>query len=169
MAPGLSSIITKAVVEVLAPRFLINPAVPWISESGKKVVEKDDKLLTALGIEIKPEKLLPDVILADTGEGDILFVFVFVEVVATDGPMHEDRRRQFLDIVSTAGFNPSQALFLTAFQSRDHPAFKKSVASLAWGSFAWCFSEPDHLIAFDGATPGAIRSLRYFGSGGPGR
>ena len=48
-------------------------------------------------------------------------------------------------------------------------AFKKSVASLAWGSFAWCFSEPDHLIAFDGATPWAIRSLRYFGGGGPGR
>ncbi len=54
MAPGLSSIITKAVVEVFAPRFLINPAVPWISESGKKVVEKDDKLLRILGIEIKP-------------------------------------------------------------------------------------------------------------------
>jgi len=167
MAPGLSSIITKAVIEVFAPRFLVNPAVPWISESGKKVVEKDDRLLKALGIEIKPEKLLPDVILADTGEDELLFVFV--EVVATDGPMHEDRRRQFLEIMSAAGFRPTQALFLTAFQSRHHAAFKKTVASLAWGSFAWCFSEPEHLMAFDGPVPGAIRSLRDFSCGGQGR
>lgn len=156
MAPGLSSIITKAVIEVFAPRFLDKPAVPWISESGKKVVERDDKLLKALGIHIKPEKLLPDIILADIGDGLLL---VFVEVVATDGPIHEDRRRELLEVVLAAGFAAEQALFLTAFQSRNHPAFKKTIASLAWGSFAWCFSEPEHLIAFDGAAPGALRKL----------
>ncbi|MGH7171437.1 MAG: BsuBI/PstI family type II restriction endonuclease, partial [Acetobacteraceae bacterium] len=72
MVPGLSSIITKAVVEIFAPRFLTNPAVVWISESGRKVVEKDDKLLQLLGIKINPEKLLPDIILADTGDGALL-------------------------------------------------------------------------------------------------
>ena len=57
---------------------------------------------------------------------------------------------------------PEQAAFLTAFQSRDHAAFKKMVASLAWGSFAWCFSEPEHLIAFDGRNPAGIELLRDF-------
>ncbi len=160
LAPGLSSIIAKAVIEVFAPRFLTNPAVLWISESGNKVVEKDDKFLQALGIKIKPEKLLPDVVLADTGGSDLLFVFA--EIVATDGPMHEGRRAQFLKLVTAAGFTPEQAVFLTAFQSRDHAAFKKTVASLAWGSFAWCFSEPEHLIAFDGTTPGSVKTLRAF-------
>jgi len=160
LAPGLSSIITKAVVEVFAPRFLSNPAAVWISESRKKVVEKDDALLRSLGVRISPEKLLPDVLLADTAQGELLFVFV--EVVATDGPVHEERRAAFLKLVTDAGFQSPQAAFVTAFQSRDHVAFRKVVASLAWGSFAWCFSEPDHLIAFDGMDAGAIRSLRDF-------
>jgi hypothetical protein len=160
MVPGLSSVITKAVVEIFVPRFLVNPAVVWVSESGRKVVEKDDKLLQLLGIRISPEKLLPDIILADTAGGELLFLFV--EVVATDGPIHEDRRATLLKLITDAGFKPEQAAFLTAFQSRDHAAFKKTVASLAWGSFAWCFSEPEHLIAFDGAAPGAVTTLREF-------
>lgn len=160
MSPGLSSIITKAVIEVFARRFLSNPAVVWISESGKKVVEKHDALLQSLGIKISPEKLLPDVILADTVGGELLFVFV--EVVATDGPIHEDRRANLLKLITAAGFKPQQAAFITAFQSRDHGAFRKAVSGLAWGSFAWCFSEPDHLIAFDGLGAGSITSLRDF-------
>jgi hypothetical protein len=159
MAPGLSSVITKAVIEVFAPRFLTNPAVVWVSESGKKVVEKHDALLHSLGVNINPEKLLPDVILADTG-GELLFLFV--EVVATDGPIHEDRRKGLLKLITDAGFRPDQAAFLTAFQSREHQAFKKVVASLAWGSFAWCFSEPEHLIALDGMKPGGVKRLRDF-------
>lgn len=158
MAPGLSSVITKAVIEVFAPRFLFNPAVVWISESGKKVIEKHDALLKSLGVNIEPEKLLPDVILADTAGGELLFIFV--EVVATDGPMHADRRAAFLKLILDAGFKPRQAAFLTAFKSRDHGAFKKAVSSLAWGSFAWCVSEPDHLMAFDGMEPGGIKHLR---------
>jgi hypothetical protein len=157
MAPGLSSIITKAVIEVFAPRFLVNPAVLWISESGNKVVEEDDSFLKTLGINIDPAKLLPDTILADVGGGKPLFVFV--EVVSSDGPINETRRQELLNLVTGAGFGHDQILFLTAFQSRDHPAFKKAVASLAWGSFAWCLSEPDHLIAFDGASPPAIKKL----------
>lgn len=159
MAPGPSSVITKAVIEVFAPRFLTNPAVVWVSESGKKVVEKHDALLRSLGVRINPEKLLPDVILADTSAK---LLFLFVEVVATDGPIHEGRRAALLKLITDAGFKSEQAAFLTAFQSREHAAFKKVVASLAWGSFAWCFSEPDHLIAFDGREPGGVRRLREF-------
>jgi hypothetical protein len=160
MAPGLSSVITKAVIEIFAPRFLTNPAVPWVSESGKKVVEKDDSLLKALGISISPEKLLPDVILADTGGGAL--VWTFVEIVATDGPIHATRRAQLLKLITDAGFKKEHAAFVTAFQSREHQAFKKTVASLAWGSFAWCLSEPEHLIAFDGMQAGTVKSLGDF-------
>ncbi len=162
MSPGLSSIITKAVIEVFAPRYLRKAIVVWISESGRKVVEKDDSLLKSLGISIAPEKLLPDVILADADPGDLSFVFV--EVVATDGPIHENRRAAFVEMITKAGFHPAQALFVTAFESRNHSAFKKTVPSLAWGSFAWCLSEPDHIIAFDGTAPGAIRYLRDLGA-----
>ena len=160
MAPGLSSIIAKGVIEVFAPRFLTDPAVPWISESGNKVVQRDDVLMRNLGIEIAPERLLPDIVLADTGESGLLLVFV--EVVSTDGPIHSVRRASLQQLATSAGYRAGQILFLTAFQSRDHAAFKKCVASLAWGSFAWSVSEPDHLIAFDGVFPGGVQKLRDF-------
>jgi hypothetical protein len=39
--------------------------------------------------------------------------------------MHEDRRTQFLKLITDAKFKPEQAAFVTAFQSREHGAFKK--------------------------------------------
>ena len=89
-------------------------------------------------------------------------LFVFVEVVASDGPIHEERRTGLLKLITDAGFGPHQAAFVTAFQSRNHPAFKKTVPELAWGSFAWCFSESDHLMALDGVDSGAVKLLRDF-------
>ena len=44
MAPGPSSVIAKAVIEEFARRFLVNAAVVWVSESGAKVVARDDEL-----------------------------------------------------------------------------------------------------------------------------
>lgn len=159
MGPGLSSVLTRAVVEVFAPRFLVNPAVVWISESRRKVVQQDDALLRLLGISIAPESLLPDVILADTADP---LRFVFVEVVATDGPIHADRRARLAALVTGAGFAADQAIFVTAFESRARPAFRRAVHSLAWGSFAWFMSEPDHLMALDGPLPAAAPTLRHF-------
>jgi hypothetical protein len=158
MAPGLSSVISKAVIEEFAPLFLRNPAVVWMSESRRKVVERDDALLRLLGISVDPERLLPDLILADT---DTELMFVFVEVVATDGPIHEERRVGLMKLVTNAGFRPDQAAFVSAFHSRDHPAFRRVFPSLAWGTFAWCLSDPDHLIVLDGLRPGAARLRAY--------
>src|SRR6185437_8724951 len=52
MAPGPSSHISKAVIEEFAKRFLENPAVLWLSESGAKVVARDDQLVNSLGLDI---------------------------------------------------------------------------------------------------------------------
>lgn len=53
MEAGPSSVITKAVVEVFARRFLGNPAVLWISESGNKVIQRDDELAQSLGLRMR--------------------------------------------------------------------------------------------------------------------
>ena len=102
MEAGPSSVITKAVVEVFAPRFLSDPAVMWISESGNKVIQRDDELAKQLGLKIETDKLLPDTILVDLAPAEPLVVFV--EAVATDGPVTEARR---------SGFTPTQRLHRT--------------------------------------------------------
>ena len=144
MAPGPSSVITKAVIEAFAPRFLEAPAVLWLSESGNKVVEKDDQLAAAIGLKIEADRNLPDLILVDLGPSDPLIVFV--EVVATDGAITQRRQDALHELTDAAGFDRSQVAFLTAYRDREAPGFKKTVPGLAWGSFAWFASEPERIV-----------------------
>jgi len=161
MEAGPSSVITKAVVEVFAPRFLKDPAVLWVSESGNKVIQRDDQLAQALGLKIEVDRLLPDTILVDLAPAEPLIVFV--EAVATAGEITDARRGAFIELMMAAGFKESQVAFVTAFHDRNAAAFKRAIPNLAWGSFAWCLSEPEHLIALDGTVPGGIRLLSDFG------
>jgi hypothetical protein len=160
MQPGLSSVITKSVVEVFTGKFMTDPAVLWISESGNKIVQRDDELAQAVGLRIEADKLLPDMILVDLAPAEPLVVFV--EAVATSGEITEARRAALLDLITAAGFKPNQVAFVTAFSDRNASAFKRAIPDLAWGSFAWCLSEPDHLILLDGTAPGGIRVLSDF-------
>ena len=144
LAPGPSSIIARAVIEEFTVRFLVKPTVLWLSESGNKVVARDDKLAGAIGLKIEADKNLPDLILADLGPHDPLLVFV--EVVATDGAVTARRKEAMLELTDAAGFPRGQVAFLTAYRDRDSVGFRKTVSALAWGSFAWFVSEPDCLI-----------------------
>ncbi len=144
MKPGPSSVITKAVIEVFASRFLADPAVLSISESANKVIARDEALAKSIGLDIQADKNLPDVILADLGPEHPLLVFV--EVVASDGPVSERRKAALLDLVDKANFPVEHVAFVTAYLDRSVPAFKKNVNALAWGSYAWFASEPDGLL-----------------------
>lgn len=144
LKPGPSSELTKSVIEVFAPRFLVDPAILSISESATKVIARDDALAKSIGLNIKADKNLPDAILADLGPDHPLLVFV--EVVATDGPVNERRKAALLDLVDEAGFPAEHVAFVTAYLDRSSASFKKNVNTLAWGSYAWFASEPDCLI-----------------------
>ena len=96
----------------------------------------------------EPDRNLPDLILVDLGPAEPLLVFV--EVVATAGPMNEARQAALMVIATEAGFSKHQVAFLTAYADRDDAAFKASVSELAWRSFAWFMSEPDHIVVLHG-------------------
>lgn len=146
MLPSQSADISRAVIEVFAPKFLKDPHVISLSESGNKVVARDDDLAKAVGLTIPADKSLPDIILVDLGPTHPLLVFV--EVVSTDGPVNEARKKALLSIAKGAGFQTENVAFLTAYLDRGAASFKKTIGSLAWGSYAWFASEPDNLIIF---------------------
>jgi len=146
MAPGPSSLITRDVIEHFAVNFLPEPAVLWVSEGGKKVRYQDDVTARALGLEIDASKVLPDVIIANVGASGDDTHLIFIEVVATDGPMNQTRKDALLALVRKSGFPESQCLFGTAFEDRAHSAFRKCLPTLAWGTFAWFRSEPDRVM-----------------------
>ncbi len=162
LPPGPSPLITKAVVEVFAPAFLGNPRVAWISDSANKMPFRDAPLAKALGITLDAATMLPDVVLVDLDPpgraGEVLLVFV--EVVASDGPVTEQRQRQILDLIASAprAYRPEDAAFVTAYMDRGNDPARRTIPGLAWRSFAWFVSEPDKLVQMhDGST--AARKL----------
>ncbi len=159
LPPGPSPAITKSVVEQFAPAFLGDPRVVWISDSGSKRPFRDTSLESAMGISLDAATLLPDVVLVDLAPpgrpGQILIVFV--EVVASDGPITEARRRAILDLLARGprSYSPDDAAFVTAYLDRGSDAARRTLHTLAWGSFAWFVSEPQKLIQMhDDATAG---------------
>jgi hypothetical protein len=150
MDPGMSSLISKAVVEEFSIDFLDNPVLLWLSESGNKVRHQDESTAKALGLHIDKAKILPDIILANIGESGTDTYLIFIEVVASDGPMSQNRKDALLDYVKTSGFPLNQCYFGTAFEDRADGAFRNAFPQLAWGTFAWFRSEPSRLmILFD--------------------
>jgi len=146
LAPGPSSLITKAVVEEFAVSFLREPALLWMSESGNKVRYHDDATAKALGLHIDASKVLPDVILMNVGASGDDTHLVFIEVVASDGAMTQSRLDTFREMVRAAKFPQEQCYFGTAFEDRADGAFRKCFPQLAWGTFAWFRSEPEQLM-----------------------
>ena len=119
----------------------------FISESGDKVVARDDSLAQSIGLNLDYSKNLPDVILADISTESPKVIFV--EVVATDGPVNEQRKQALLRVAADAGFDKAHVFFVSAFADRSSPAFRKLVSEIAWGgTFSWFMAEPDKLLAF---------------------
>ena len=148
MHPGPSTVITKAVVEQFASRFLREPGVVFLSESGNKVVARDEELATTIGLRLDYARTLPDVILADAVARAPKVVFV--EVVATDGAVTDRRRKELLKAAAQAGYQEKSIYFVSAFLDRHSPAFRKLVSEIAWGTYAWFSSEPDRIVIFGG-------------------
>lgn len=161
LAAGPSSEISRAVIEEFAVRFLGKPAVLWLSESGAKVVARDDRLAAELRLNIDASRNLPDIILVDLGDDASQFLLVFIEVVASDGAMTAERMKALQSLAIAAGYTDNQVAFVTAYLDRSRSEFKRTVPSLAWHSFAWFVSEPEHVIFLhDGVrAPGRLCQL----------
>lgn len=158
MRPGPSANITKSVIEAFAPRFLSQPVVISTSDSAEKVTVLDEARAKAIGLSIKPDQNLPDVILVDLGPTEPLLVFI--EVVATDGPVNERRMKALQQLVSEAGFPLDHVAFVTAYLDRGAAPFRATIGTLAWGSYAWFASEPDNLIELHGSQGTGANILR---------
>lgn len=157
MLASPSAIITKAVVEIFAPNFLRQPAVLFISDSGEKVIARDEQLAARLGLQIHADRNLPDIILVDVSAAGTRLVFI--EVVATDGAITPPRKQALGSLASAANFSAASVYFVTAFADRSSTAFRKLARELAWDTFAWFASEPRNLIHYQANAQFPVRAL----------
>jgi hypothetical protein len=141
LAPSRSSEIIQGVIEGWAQVRLKEPAVLAISEPGNKIHTADAAIFAAAGINLDVSNLLPDVLIVDmaTNPMDIWVI----EVVATDGPIHERRKRKLIEWAKQQGIPPENLRYLTAFLSRNHSAAKRLISALAVGTYAWFLDEPE--------------------------
>lgn len=155
---GASPRLIKAVVEEFSKRFLARPAVVWISDSAVKKF-LDDKLANVLQITLSAADLLPDIILVDMAKPKLKLVFV--EVVASDGPITEQRKTDILRLLaeSPMGYEAADAIFVTAYDDRGARPVAQALRMLPWGSFAWFRSEPDRLVQLHDGPPRIIEGL----------
>lgn len=145
---GEASVITKAVCEVLAWRIAEKPIVVHLSMSDVKKRPELEKNAAIVGLTIDPKAELPDVIIADLPrDGGI--VLTFIEVVHSDGPITELRRKALLEIALKAEVPASNVRMITAFDDRSVGIFKKRVSELAFDSSVWFRTEPDVLMRLE--------------------
>jgi hypothetical protein len=121
-----------------------------MSESRNKVVARDDELAQSIGLTIHADKNLPDTILVDLAPKHPLLVYI--EIVATDGPVNEERKIALTQLAMDAGFPAIHVAFVTAYLDRSESAFKRTMDVIAWGTFVWFASEPANLIGLYGGS-----------------
>jgi hypothetical protein len=157
LGPGPSALLTKAVIEEFAPRFLHRPAVVLLSESARKMTYSDESIAKAIGFNLDVSGALPDVILVDVESDPPLIVFV--ECVVSDGIVDERRHAELEALALQAGYRPADCAYVTVFRDRAQSIFQRKSASLVWGSFAWFETEPDHIILLRAGTEERATSL----------
>ena len=118
LSHGPSSDIAKAVIEVFAPCFLVKPMVVLVSDSALKTTYRDDSLTKAINLNITPATLLPDILIVDLGLEGARPLLVFVEIVATDGPIDRARKEALTKLATDSGHGAERLAFVTAFKTK---------------------------------------------------
>ena len=134
LSPGDSSDMVKATLMKLAPRRLGSFEPIVISDPSVRLHPDDKEALDRHGIPLDPERLIPDLVLKNQ-DG-----FAVIEIVHTDGPIDENRKR-----ILHETFGPECRL-INVFRSRHCHTFRRFCAEVAWGSEIWLTDEMEHRI-----------------------
>jgi hypothetical protein len=153
IAGGDSARIVKGLIEQFAAKHLDEPSVLWLSASDKKAYPQYVARAATVGLHLDLNAELPDLILVDLGAQTR---FYFCEVVATDGAVTEDRKQALLALVRGSKIPADAVRFVTAFEDREAPPFRKNVSQLAVDSWVWFRTEPELLVVL---TTSAIEAL----------
>jgi hypothetical protein len=150
LSQGPSEIISKAVIEDFTARFLRQPGVLWLSTSKDKSAVVQLEMAREIGLDIRVDRDLPDIILVDLAPAHPLLVFV--EVVASDGPVTNRRQEAIYKLTDAGHIDRANVVFVTAYMDRESGAFSKTAKAIAWNSFAWFLSEPEKIMVLGDGT-----------------
>lgn len=148
LSSGDASVITRDVCESLFRKIMIEPVVVHVSTSEQKFFPELAGVAKDVGLNISAMNELPDIVAVDKFFEDGLRL-VFVEVVHSDGPITELRKKALLKIAAEGGIPESKVRLITAFEDRNSSSFKKRISEIARGSDVWFRSEPELLLKLE--------------------
>lgn len=151
LPPGRSSALTRASIEGLLPRLLRQPYVLAVCHAGDPTADADRVELERAGLSLADSPALPDVIVFDAADRGLWLL----EIVVSGGEITEHRRRVLRDWAGAHGFADERCRYVTVYRSRADPLFRRTVATLAWGSVVWLADEPEHIVRLDRLDPPA--------------
>ena len=143
LSSGTSNLIVKALIEKFATIHLNTPMVLWISASDKKSFPQFQALSASVGLYFDLSAELPDLILGDMSDP---VTFYFCEVVTTDGPVTDARKRALLGLIRESAIQEGGVRFVTAFDDRESSPFRKVFSQLATDSLVWFRTEPKTIM-----------------------
>ena len=142
LSPSGQSVLIKAMVEEMLPRFAPGCQVAYIDDTDHKHGIIDAKLMDELGISLKAREKAPDVIAWDAQRGWLFLM----EAASTHGPVDVTRKVELHDLFADQW---DKVVLVSCFP--DRKTMQKYLALLAWETEAWCADTPDHMMHFDGS------------------
>jgi hypothetical protein len=114
LSAGDHSLLSKAIVEQFAPRFVCGGTLVYVGDAGDKYGFFDVGLLTKLGVVLDNHGKLPDVVIYDAKKNWLFLI----ESVTSHGPVDSKRHTELEELFAgcTAG-----RVFVSAFPNRKNP------------------------------------------------
>lgn len=142
LSPSGQSVLIKAMVEEMLPRFAPGCQVAFIDDTDHKHGVIDADLLDDLGISLKAREKVPDVIAWDERRRWLFLM----EAASTHGPVDVTRKNELHDLFADQW---NDAVLVSCFP--DRRTMQRYLAQLAWETEAWCADTPDHMMHFNGS------------------
>lgn len=142
LSPKGQSLLIKAIVEEMLPRFAPGSQVLYIDDTDHQHGVVDTAMMDELGISLPARGKAPDVIVWDA---DCEWLFL-MEAASTHGPVDVTRKVELHELFADQW---DKVVLVSCFPKRK--VMQRYLAQLAWETEAWCADTPDHMIHLNGS------------------
>lgn len=141
LTPGAHSELIRAIIDDFGAQFVPGGQLVYVGDTGLKWGYFDEKLLKSLGVTVKEQGIMPDVIIYCRKRNWL----ILAEAVTSDGPVDSARHESLKNLFGTSS---AGLVFVTAFP--DEKMLRKFITRIAWETEVWRADAPTHLIHFNG-------------------
>ena len=140
-SPGKHNELQVNIIKELLPRFCSDAKLVYVGDTARKLLFREETLLSTLNIPITKHEKLPDVVLFNEKKNQLFLI----EAVTSHGPVSPKRQVELKEVLKDC---KSIRIYISAFPN--FHGLKKHMDNIAWETEVWVADNPDHMIHFNG-------------------